>query len=188
MAEDRIPQKLIPKWRAPGGGVSAENREEVAANRAVDGERSGTLEKESEADSAKEDGKFEIHQTHGSASENNDGSDHHGNDAERGQAGEETEEQGSGDEEFGDDDRCGEHKRKAERLGPCGDRRVPAGAAKPAETLLHTVVEKDPGGGEAEDERSRISRGVEEEVNRVVRHGDFTYHAGTQTGSKSVPS
>jgi len=50
------------------------------------------------------------------------------------------------------------------------------------------VVKKDPGCGEAEDERARISRGVEEEIDRVVRHGDVTYHAWRRTGSKSVPS
>jgi len=167
---------------------SAEDREEVPADSAVDGEGTGTLEEEGEAGGAKEDGEFEIHEAYGSACEDDDGAGHDGDDAERCKAGEEAEKEGCGDEEFGDDDGRCEREREAECFGPCGNGGIPTGATEPAETFLHTVVEKDSGCGEAEDERARISRGVEEEIDRVVRHGDVSYHVGPRTGSKSVPS
>lgn len=60
---------------------SAEDGEEVAADRAVDGEGAGALEEESEAGGAKEDGEFKIHEAYGSAGQDDDGTDHYGDSA-----------------------------------------------------------------------------------------------------------
>lgn len=64
---------------------------------------------------------------------------------------------------------------------------MPSDSPEPTERFLGPVKEENAGRHQPQDERPRVSRGVEEMVDGIVRHGSGNYQGRDLAESKSVP-
>ena len=152
--------------------ILSDDREKIFADCTVDGERPAADAEEGKSRRPDHQRKLQIEKSRFA-----DGKKHSGHDQDNAnsrKAGEKTEEEAGANDQFREHKQRSNNRRtpKPGRRCPCLDRPVPSGSREPTECHLGSMKEKNGGGRHPQDERPRISRGVEEMEDGIVRHGN----------------
>ena len=151
----------------------SDDRQQIPADCPVQGKGAAAEAEKSEAGRPDHQREFQVEKNGRGFPDGEKRARHDEHDADSRKAREEAEKKCCAEQQFGDHNQRGNHRRKAEpgRRRPRFNRPMPSDSSKPAKSHLGSMKEKYSRGRHPKNERTCISRGVEEMEDGIVRHG-----------------